>query len=134
VTVRVQARSKPATRDDELKRELAWDLMKGSNEAVIAFAKLMVPTALSAVGAVIALAEYVGAEPVLIAIACVLMLCAALLFGHAAYARLLRVSLDDYDDVASELLVVARARHRETTAGLGVLAVAVLVAIAALVT
>jgi cytochrome c biogenesis protein CcdA len=131
--VRVSATSSGETPVDAMKRQLAWDVLKQSNESVLGFSKLMVPTSLSAVGAIVALGEYIGADSTLVGVAAVLMLLAALLFAHSVYARPVRVSLDDYDDVVDELLETARRRRQETTWGLVLLAVAVVVAIVALV-
>ena len=131
--VRVRASSSAETPVDAMKRQLAWDVLKQSNEPVLGFSKLMVPTSLSAVGAIVALGEYIGADATLVGVAAVLMLLAALLFAHSVYARPVRVSLDDYDDVVDELLAAARRRRQETTWALALLAVAVVVAIVALV-
>jgi hypothetical protein len=130
--VRVRATSSAETPADEMRRQLAWDVLRQSNEPVLAFSKLMVPTSLSAVGAIVALGEYVRADSTLVAVASVLMLLAALLFAHAVYTRPVRVSLDDYDDVVDELLVAARRRRQETTWALALLAAAVVVAVVAL--
>jgi cytochrome c biogenesis protein CcdA len=131
--VRVSATSSSETPVDEMKRQLAWDVLKQSNDSVLGFSKLMVPTSLSAVGAIVALGEYIGADSTLVGVAAVLMLLAALLFAHSVYARPVRVSLDDYDDVVDELVAAALRRRQETTWALALLAVAVVVAIVALV-
>ncbi|HSH81038.1 MAG TPA: hypothetical protein VLA19_21100 [Herpetosiphonaceae bacterium] len=118
------------------KRELAWDVLRASNEPVVGFAKLMVPTALSSVGAIIALAQaggrlVSGTPRSLILAACGLNLLAMLFFAWVVYARPIRVSAEDYDDVLEELLKAASTRQRVATAGLGLLTLGAVLAVLA---
>ena len=79
-TARVSATSEAVGQDDMRKRELAWDILRQSNQVVISFAQMMVPTALAAVGAIVGLAKVTGKSPahglsrVLILVASILVL------------------------------------------------------------
>jgi hypothetical protein len=133
------ATSHVASASDLRKRDLAWEVLRTSNEPVVGFAKLMVPTALSSVGAIVALAQAAGRLTApdmphwLVLGACILCLLATLLFAVVVYARPVRVSADDYDNVLDELLEAAHARRRLTSTALAVHALGVLLAVSALI-
>lgn len=134
----VQGASQPLTETDARKRELAWQVLRTSNEPVLAFAKLMVPTSLSSVGAIIGLAQVggrlaSGTPRFLVLAACLLNLSSMLLFAWVVYARPIRVTAEDYDTVLDELLDAASARQRVTTAGLCLLTLGAVLAVLAFV-
>lgn len=135
---RVLGTSQPLSETDTRKRELAWEVLRSSNEPVLGFAKIMVPTSLSSIGAIIGLAQaggrlVPGAPRSLVLAACCLNLLSMLLFAWVVYARPIRISPEDYDDVLDELLKAATARHRVTTAGLCLLTLGAGVAVVAFV-
>jgi hypothetical protein len=139
-TTRVAATSEAVGQADVRKRELAWDILRQSNQVVISFAQMMVPTALAAVGVIVALAEDTGRSTahglsgVLVVAASILVLVSAVMFAHTVYARRVLISEADYDRVLDELLVVATRRQREATVALGCLTAGVLIAVLALIT
>jgi hypothetical protein len=137
---RISATSEAVGQADVRKRKLAWKILQQSNQVVIGFAQMMVPTALAAVGVIVGLAQDTGRSPahgltrVLTVAASILVLVSAVMFAHTAYARRVRISEADYDRVLDELLAVATRRQREATVALGLLAVGVLIAVLALIT
>lgn len=139
MTARIPATSQTVGQTDERKRDLAWDILRQSNNVVLDFAKMMVPTALAAVGVIVGLAKDTGRSPAhgttrdLIVVACVAVLISAMLFAHTVYARRVRVSVVDYDHVLDELMQKAVDRQREATLALALLAVGVLIAVLALI-
>jgi hypothetical protein len=131
----LRATSRPLRETDTRKRDLAWEILRGSNEPVVGFAKLMVPTALSAIGVIVGLAQAggrlatPGAPRALVLVGCLLILGAMLLFAGVVYARHVRVSPDDYEAVLEELMRAASARHWLTTTALGLLTAGIIVAV-----
>jgi hypothetical protein len=123
----------PIGPEDENKRIFAWDLMKHSNDVVVAFAKLMSPTSLTAIGVLLSLARFAelgtgddGWKLLLVGVSCIAYLAAALLFSYVVRGRQINISPDDYDDVVEQFLSAARLRQRMTNVGLGVVAFATL--------
>jgi hypothetical protein len=133
--MRVEATSRPVTKDDEKKRDLAFEILRQSNTPIVDFAKLMVPTSLTAIGVILALfkdwtaphAANSSVRPWVI-VSCLLALASTLLFAAAAYARRVRISLVDYEDVFTEVLRAATSRQRLITAGMLLLGSAILIA------
>jgi hypothetical protein len=124
--------SSSLTERDKENRALAYELIKNSNEVVTSFAKQMVTTSLSAVGAILALAKFRGITDhpggwplILLALMCAGCLVAALIFAFALRARRIRVSLEDYADAPSQLLEAAHQREVLTTAAVALLALSI---------
>jgi hypothetical protein len=121
------------TRDDEKKQDFALEIVRQSNAPIIDFAKLMVPTSLTAVGAILALFQGWLPHPstttrAWMICSCILTLASSLLFAAAAYARRLRVSPADYEDVYTEVLRAATSRQRLISIGMALLSAAILIA------
>jgi hypothetical protein len=57
-----------------------------------------------------------------------LALASTLIFATAAYARRVRISLADYEDVINEVLRAAESRRRPITVGLLILVLSILLA------
>ena len=130
----VQGTSRPLTELDDRKRDLAWDIVRQSNEVVVGFARLMVPTSLSALGVIVAIAgtRFAGAgdagKRVLIGLSCLAVVVATGLFTHSIFARRLMVSAEDYQDVLAEIGAITSARRRETGIAFGVFVAGLLAA------
>jgi hypothetical protein len=131
----------PVGPDDEDKRAFAWHLMKTSNDVVTGFARIMATTAMTAIGVLLSLAgflkaaaNFAGWKAVLLAIACFAFLAATLLFSWAVRGQRLTISPDDYDDVVEQFLAAARRRQQVINAGLGVLTIATICGLVAVLT
>jgi len=138
VTVPVIKSTRPTLRNKE-NRAIAMDLIVHSNKLVTSFAKQMVTTSLSSVGVILAIAKYHGVTDhfgawakVALALTCAGCVIAALVFAYALMARRIRVTLDDYSEAPSELLTIAHQRQRLATLAFGLLATAIVGAIAVL--
>jgi hypothetical protein len=123
------ATSRSVTKRDRQNHALVLDLIKKSNQIVTSFAKQMVTTSLSAVGAILALAKFRGFETnsdtlarIGLIASCGLCLIASLVFALALRARRIAVSLDDFSDAPDQLLKLARHRELLTIGGLALLA------------
>jgi hypothetical protein len=123
------ATSRSVTKRDRQNHALVLDLIKKSNQIVTSFAKQMVTTSLSAVGAILALAKFRGFEAnsdtlprIGLIASCGLCLIASLVFALALRARRIAVSLDDFSDAPDQLLKLARHRELLTIWGLALLA------------
>jgi hypothetical protein len=119
--------------DDSEKRAFAWEILKGSNDVVVGFARLMSTTSMAAIGVLITLAGLVEPEPgaagwklFLLGFSCTIYLAAALVFSYVIRGRRISISPDDYDDVVEQFLAAARLRQRATNVGLGMVATATL--------
>jgi hypothetical protein len=121
--------SRRVTKRDRQNHALVLDLIKKSNQIVTAFAKQMVTTSLSAVGAILALAKFRGFEAnsdtwlrIALIASCGLCLIASLVFALALRARRIALSLDDFSDAPDQLLKLARRRELLSIWGLALLA------------
>ena len=129
----------PVGPDDEEKRTFAWALMKGSNDVVVGFAKLMSTTSMTAIGVTLSLAAFAGLgtgddlwKLLLVSVACVAYLAAALLFSFVVRGQPMNVSPSDYDNVMEEFLSAAQLRQRMTNVGLCLVAFATLCGLTAI--
>jgi hypothetical protein len=126
---------------DKEKIAFAWEVVKGSNEVVVSFARLMAAVALTAVGVVLTLAKLAGLEGqtsaarlVWLALTCGVYLLSSLVFSYAVRGQRLAVSPDDFEDVVEQFLAAANRRHRATEVGLVLLAIATISSILVIVT
>jgi MFS family permease len=133
--MRIEATSRPVTKDDEKKRDLAFEILRQSNVPSVDFAKLMVPTSLSTIGVTLALLKDWSSPDTSgppgrawVVTSCLLALASTLIFATAAYARRVRISLADYEDVINEVLRAAESRRRLITVGLLILVLSILLA------
>ena len=128
----------PLRPDDDERRSFAWEVMKGSNEVAVGFAKLMATTSMTAIGVLLSLAKWVELGPeddwmlVVVGVACVGYLTAALLFAYVVRGRRIDISPDDYDDVVEQFLAAAQQRQRLTNIALGLVGVATCCGVAVL--
>jgi hypothetical protein len=131
---RVQGTSRPLSETDLRKRDLAWEIVRQSNEVVVGFAKLMVPTSLSALGVIVAIAGTRfaggtdGGKRLLIGLSCLAVVLATVLFAHSIFARKLVVSAEDYQDVLADIGAITSARRRETGVAFGIFVAGLLAA------
>jgi hypothetical protein len=131
---RVQGTSRLLSETDLRKRDFAWDIVRDSNEVVVGFARLMVPTSLSALGVIVAIAGTRfaggghGGKRLLIGLSCLAVVVATVLFAHSIFARRLMVSAEDYQDVLAEIGAITSARRRETSIAFGVFVAGLLAA------
>jgi hypothetical protein len=133
--MRIEATSRPVTKDDEKKRDLAFEILRQSNTPIVDFAKLMVPASLTSIGVILALfKDWAGPHSgnsslrLWVIGSCLLALASTLLFATAAYARRVRISLEDYEGVITEVLQAAEARRRLISVGLLLLSSSVFIA------
>jgi hypothetical protein len=131
--MRIEGSSRPVTKDDEKKQDFAIEILRQSNAPIVDFAKMMVPTSLTAVGAILALFQNWRPHPTSatrtwMICSCILALAAAPLFASAAYARRVRISPVDYEDVFTEVLRAAASRQRMISVGMALLGAAILIA------
>ncbi len=120
--------------DEKAKTEFAWDVMKGSNEAILSFARLMAPVSLTAAGAVLTLTKLTSspipaAQRVWLAVACGAYLGGSIAFASAVRGRRMLVSPNDYDDILEQFLAAAHRRHRTTLLGMTLITLATIVSI-----
>ena len=131
---RVQGTSRPLSETDLHKRDLAWEIVRQSNEVVVGFAKLMVPTSLSALGVIVAIAgtRFAGAadggKRLLVGLSCLAVVFATVLFAHSIFARKLMISAEDYHDVLADISAITAARRRETAIAFGIFVAGLLAA------
>jgi hypothetical protein len=131
---RVSGTSRPLNDGDIRKRTLAWDIVRQSNDAVVGFARLMVPTSLSALGVIVAISGSRFADAghsgqrLLIGLSCLAVVVATSLFAHSIFARRLTISAEDYQDVLDQVSAIIAARRRETSIALGVFIAGLLMA------
>lgn len=129
----IPGESSALTEEDSRKHDMVKELMQSQNKVIVDFAKHLMTVSFSAIGVVLALkdkwlsTDAPSHQELLLGIAIALFLATGLVATLAASAYIHRVSLSDYADVDAEQHRVARLRHRLTSLGFGLSAVATII-------
>jgi hypothetical protein len=128
----IEGESLPVLDDDIRMRGFVTELVLSENKLIADFAKHIVTVGFSAVGVILALkdkwlAGSPGTASTWLGIAIALLLIASLVSSIAIKPLRLRVSMDDYGEVESELSRIGRLRYRLTMAATASLLLAILI-------